>query len=86
MFYKYLFPLLASGSVVASESFETMSAGAVSSVSTAYGELLAEPGHAEIFQGDARTGAQYLLIKGGAERTVKLSLPEPLKDVAQLTF
>ena len=86
MFYKYLFPLLASGIVVASESFETMSAGAVSSVSTACGELLAEPGHAEIFQGDARTGAQYLLIKGGAERTVKLSLPEPLKDVAQLTF
>lgn len=65
----------------ATESFENAKNGAVSSISTEYGELKAEAGHAEIHN-KAKTGSKSLHLMGGDDKSVTLTLTKPVtKDV-----
>lgn len=74
---KYFTLLLASGLACATESFESVAAGALSSVPAEYGTLTADAGHAVVLQKLARTGKNTLHIQGGQNRAVRMQLNKP---------
>lgn len=86
MSHHYLTLLLVGGLACATESFETVPTGALSSAPVEYGALSAEPGHAEILPKLARTGSNALHIQGGVDRTVRLELAAPCTTEAQLNL
>ena len=83
---KYFLPLLACGLTFASESFETLPTGPLSSQPIECGVLSAQPGHAVVLQKLARTGKKALHIQGGDNRTARLELKTPTTDAAQLSL
>ncbi len=86
MYAKYFLPLLACGLAFATESFETLPAGPLSSQPIECGVLSAQPGHAVVLQKLARTGKKALHIQGGDNRTARLELKTPTTDAAQLSL
>jgi sialidase-1 len=79
--------VLVDGTVAtAAESFEAVAAGPLSSFATPQGVWKAAAGHAEIHAGHAREGRQSLKILGGEERSVELTLAEPLATPGRLGF
>lgn len=76
---KLILAMLACGLAGATEHFESQRAGGFTKVGTSYGELTAEPGHAEINRGHGRGSAQALRLLGGEKRSVKLQLVKPLE-------
>lgn len=86
MLHPYFTLLLAGSLACAAESFERLPAGALSSAQTEYGTLSAEPGHAEVLQGLARSGKQALHIRGGLNRSVRLQLTESPQTEAELSL
>ncbi|MBR7108492.1 MAG: hypothetical protein IKC90_00495, partial [Akkermansia sp.] len=83
MVYKHILPIMACGLACATESFESSPAGETGELSTMYGCL---SGDALISTGAARSGKQFLRIKGAKNRCVKITFTEPLADVAVLNF
>lgn len=83
---RYFLPFLACGLTFATESFETLPAGPLSSQPVECGVLSAQPGHAVVLQKLARTGKKALHIQGGANRTARIELKEPTTDAAQLSL
>ena len=73
-------------SVMAEESFEALSAGALTTQTCVYGKLTAEPGHAEVLAGKGRSGAQALHILGGRTRSVTLEFAAPTAEARHLDF
>lgn len=86
MYCKYLLALLLCGLSGASESFESLTTGNLSTQSVEYGTLTAQPGHAVVLQKLARTGKKALHIQGGENRAVRLQLPNPTTDSAQFSL
>lgn len=86
MFYRTLISLLGCGIALATESFEHAPAGGVTGQGTEYGALSAPAGHATILAGNARSGKKTLRIMGGKDKTVLLSLTQPMKNSGQLSF
>ncbi len=82
MFNRLLLPLLACGLATATESFEKLPAGLLTTGETNYGMVSALHGHAEILHSHARNGEQALHIVGGENRQVILELDEPLAHAA----
>lgn len=86
MYCKYLLPLLLCGLSGATESFESVPTGNLSSQPVEYGTLTAQPGHAKVLEELARTGNKALHIQGGDNRTIRLKLDTPTTDEALLRF
>lgn len=82
----FILSLLAGGVVAATESFEKAPKGELTRAETEYGTLTAESGHAEIMSGKARSGDQCLHIKGGADKSVTLTLTEALPKETPMEF
>jgi sialidase-1 len=68
------------------ESFESLPPGPLKDARTSIGTWSAEPGHAQIQQGHAKSGQQSLRISGEGERSVALTLIEPAAKGSALTF
>lgn len=68
------------------ESFESLPPGPLKDAKTAIGTWSAEPGHAQIQQGHAKSGQQSLRLSGDGERSATLTLPEPAAKGSALTF
>ncbi|NCX97599.1 MAG: hypothetical protein EBX35_03200 [Planctomycetia bacterium] len=71
---------------LAAESFETASAGPLTSLDTPLGDWTAAPGHAAIHAGHAHEGRQSLKLHGGKDRQAELRLAEPLAKPGRLAF
>lgn len=84
--HRYIIPLLAGSLACATESFEQVPAGALSSAAIEYGTLTAAPDHAEVLQKLARTGQNALYIRGGSNRSVRLQLTAPSPTDSQLNI
>ena len=61
------------------ESFESLPPGPLKDAKTAIGTWSAEPGHAQIQQGHAKSGQQSLRLSGDGERSATLTLTERLR-------
>lgn len=70
----------------ATESFENVTDGALSSAAVEYGTLTADPGHAVVLRKSARTGNKALHIQGGENRAVRLLLDSPCATESQLSL
>lgn len=70
------------------ESFEDIKPGSLSTTESLVGTWTAKPDHAEIRQGNARSGQRALRIHGGGDnwREVELALPKPAAKGSGLTF
>lgn len=86
MSHKYFILLLASCLACATESFEDVPTGALSSTPVEYGTLAAEPDHAVVLQKFARTGKNALHIQGGQNRTVRMVISSPSPMDSQLNL
>lgn len=86
MSHKYFILLLASCLDCATESFEDVPTGALSSTPVEYGTLAAEPDHAVVLQKFARTGKNALHIQGGQNRTVRMVISSPSPMDSQLNL
>lgn len=74
------------GFAQATESFENLPHGPVTTGETGYGILTAEEGHAEILTGKGRSGQKALRLTGGENRVVDMALDEPLAKEAPCDF
>lgn len=86
MYCKYLLALLLCGLSGATESFESLPTGDLSTQPVEYGSVTAQPGHAVVLQKLARTGKKSLHIQGGKNRSVRLQLSSPTTDTAQFSL
>lgn len=82
----FFIALFLGGFVTATESFEKLPAGNLTSGQTEYGVLEAQEGHAAIDRGHAFHGTQALHIRGGENRTVTLKLSSPLQSATPCEF
>lgn len=73
-----IFSLLACGLAMATESFDSLPGGKLTSGETQYGTLQAKVGHAEILGGKARSGSAALHLLGGKDKSATLTLEQPL--------
>ena len=71
--------MLATGLTGAAEHFDKLPGGAISQLTTSYGVLSAEPGHAEINHGHGRNSAKALRLLGGEKHSAMLQLVKPLE-------
>lgn len=78
--------LFLGGFLSATESFEKLPAGNLTTGQTEYGVLTAGEGHAAIDRGHAFHGTQALHIRGGENRSVTLKLPSPLPQATPCEF
>ena len=72
-----IFSLLACGLVMATESFDNLPGGNITTGETMYGALKAEAGHAEITRGKGRSGAAALRVLGGEGKSAHITFSEP---------
>ena len=73
-------------SAFALESFDALSAGALTSQDSVYGKLSAEAGHAQLLDGKGRAGTRGLHIVGGEKRVVSLDFKSPTDEKRSLDF
>ncbi len=85
MFKRFVSALVLCGLASATESFEKLATGSLTSGVVEYGQLVAESGHAEIHS-KARSGEKSLRILGGAGRTVSITFKEKLDKETRFSF
>lgn len=81
-----IFSLLACGLVMATESFDNLPGGNITTGETMYGALKAEAGHAEITRGKGRSGAAALRVLGGEGKSAQITFSEPTKKEIPCDF
>jgi sialidase-1 len=72
--------------IASAESFESLPPGPLTNARTAIGTWSAEPGHAQVQQGHAKSGRQSLRLSGDGERSAILTLTEPASRGTALSF
>lgn len=85
MFKHTILCLALCGLVSATESFETLNNGNITSVPLSVGTLTAENGHAAIYN-KGRSGNRSLHIKGGTNKSATIRLTNPLTKATTCDF
>ena len=77
--------LMLCGLSLATESFDNLNKGGLTTASLTIGSFTAEQGHAAIY-GKGHSGSQCLHITGGANKSATITLDSPLKSDTKLNF